>query len=231
MTLGQSLILLLVTAALTGLLVPTVKDLVDQRRLAKQSVFEDGRLRAQKQFEAELARQTRIIDAQAELLDELASLSWAFEKLVLRVTFYGAGGDYKKFAAALQAFDTDSWGLLANLLAATSKARRLAPSEAHQRLQGLYRQLVEKVAPYVEPMRSFRPDAENAMSAEQMTECHKLNRYIYDHLAPEIDDVLASLADDFRLSAGSENSPTGEVAKNPPARRAETAPPDAPDAI
>jgi hypothetical protein len=47
--------------------------------------FEDGRLRAEKQFEAEFARQTKIIDSQAELLDDLAKTLWSFEELVLRL--------------------------------------------------------------------------------------------------------------------------------------------------
>jgi hypothetical protein len=218
-TLGQNLILLLVTAALTGLLVPIVKDLIDQRRLAKQSVFEDERLRAQREFEAELARQTKIIDAQAELLDELARTLWGFEKLVLRFTYYGAGGDFNKFVQAFDTFDSEAWDLLADLLAVTSKARRLAPPEAHEKLQGLYRELVEEVSPAVEPMRHFKADCESTLSADQRAECLRLNRLVYDHLAPHIDEVLAGLADDFRLSARQPTEQIAGVGNSTPSQR------------
>ena len=200
-TLEESIILLLVTAGLTGLGIPLVKDFIDWRRLRKQSKFDDERLRAQKQFEADLARQTKVIDSQAELLDELAESLWGFEKLVLRFSYYGAAGDFGKFTTAFNAFDDKAWDLLADLLAATSKARRLASESSYQKLKDIYTVLVEDISPRVEPLRIFKPDSEARMSETQRAETLTLNRHVYDHLAPQIDEVLAILADEFRLSA------------------------------
>jgi uncharacterized membrane-anchored protein YhcB (DUF1043 family) len=57
--LAHPLVILAVTARLTGLLVPLVKATMDDRKL-----------RNQKRFDAELSRQAKVIDSQAELLSE-----------------------------------------------------------------------------------------------------------------------------------------------------------------
>jgi hypothetical protein len=199
-TLGESIILLVITAGLTGLLIPLVKELIDRGRLAKQNRFEDERLKAQKRFEADLARQTKIIDAQADLVDNLAGTLWAFEKLILRVTYYGAAGDFEKFRSAFTKFDDEAWDLLAQVLAANSKARRLASPEAQNRLVKLYAYLVTDVAPQLEPLRGSRPTEGGRLSAELRDACHRLNRAVYEEVAAEIDDVLTNFANEFRLS-------------------------------
>jgi len=88
----QSFLVLLATALLTGLLVPFVKANMDERKL-----------RQQKLFEADLARQGKVIEAQVELLENMAQMLWDFKLLALEVSYYKTyGQDQTKYKASLQ---------------------------------------------------------------------------------------------------------------------------------
>jgi hypothetical protein len=76
--------LLLVTAAvlgalLTGVLAPIVVLRVNRARNREQKVFEE-----------ELSRDTAFVNAQAELLKELAAALWSFQAKLLAVSYAGA---------------------------------------------------------------------------------------------------------------------------------------------
>jgi hypothetical protein len=129
MTFSQSVALLVLTAVLTGLLVPVVKGLIDDRKLKMQKAFDDERLRSQKEFEADLARQASVIDAQVQLLDELAEVLWGYQKLLLKVTYYAVTGNREKHDAAFNAYDDQSWDLL-------RENPRTHQQDAEARLQG-----------------------------------------------------------------------------------------------
>src|SRR5690348_5015161 len=69
--------LLLSTAGLTGLLVPYILKVIDNRKQ-----------REQKQYEAELTRQSKIIDAQVQLMERLSDALWEYQLLAITVTYY-----------------------------------------------------------------------------------------------------------------------------------------------
>ena len=73
----QNLILLVATALLTGLLVPYIN-----------SKIADNKFRKQKLFEAEIARQNKIIDSQDELLSELEKLLNTFKVNAVAVAWH-----------------------------------------------------------------------------------------------------------------------------------------------
>ena len=64
----EKLVLLFLTAGLTGFLVPLLFRRIDERKH-----------RQQKLYEADLARQAKIIDAQVKLIEDLAELVWDYQ--------------------------------------------------------------------------------------------------------------------------------------------------------
>jgi uncharacterized membrane-anchored protein YhcB (DUF1043 family) len=60
----ESTALLILTAGITGLLIPYILKRVDARKLKEQKKVDARKQREQKAFEAELARQTKLIDYQ-----------------------------------------------------------------------------------------------------------------------------------------------------------------------
>src|SRR5581483_5947493 len=77
----QSVILLLMTAGLTGIGAPFILRKVDERRAQRQGELDAQRLRAQKVFEADLARQSKTIDAQVAMLEAFSKMVWDFQML------------------------------------------------------------------------------------------------------------------------------------------------------
>src|SRR6185295_16242490 len=84
----QNVLLLLLTAAFTGLLAPYILKKVDERKSEEAKRLDEIRHKNQKLFEAELMRQGKLIDAQALLLDTLANLLWKFQLNAINVSYY-----------------------------------------------------------------------------------------------------------------------------------------------
>lgn len=78
----EKLVLLLITAALTGVLVPVVSGWLSEARFREQKVFE-----------AELQRQRDIVSAQSDLLKRLSALLWEFQLMNIDVSFYKINGN------------------------------------------------------------------------------------------------------------------------------------------
>ena len=69
--------LLVLTALVTGFGVPFILKRIDERKA-----------RDQKRFDADLARQAKLIDAQVTLIEDFARLVWEFQLSLINVTFY-----------------------------------------------------------------------------------------------------------------------------------------------
>jgi hypothetical protein len=122
----QGLFLLIATAVLTGLLVPVLKARLDERRYRDQKVFE-----------SDLARQAKIIDAQAAFLDELSELLWGFLLRALALTYYAERRDAARLEEAWTQYDAEAWPFYARLGVETSKAPRLTTAEIKDELEAL----------------------------------------------------------------------------------------------
>ena len=83
----ESVVLLLLTAGLTGLLAPWVLKRVEERRL----------------------RRGKIIEAQSKLLDDLSALLWGWRYMTVKVTYYAVKGDAERYAAARKDYDEKVW--------------------------------------------------------------------------------------------------------------------------
>jgi cbb3-type cytochrome oxidase subunit 3 len=175
----QGLFLLIATAGLTGLLLPTIKARVDDRKLRDQRVFE-----------ANLARQGKVIEAQAVLLDTLAEVFWSFLLLALAVVYYAYHEEGKKAAAAWARYDEEAWTYFGKVRVEISNARRLTRADLHGELleinsffMGFDSQLMAAIRAGL-PLGPAWGELHGRISGEG---------------ASMVDDVLRRIAEDLRL--------------------------------
>jgi len=131
MPLAEHLILLGATAGLTGVLVPLIKGNLDHRKLL------DG-----KRFEAELARETKILEAQGALLERLTQLLWAQALRVVEVSYRAYRGEIDAQKAAWERYDSACWTFFIDTRAEISKARQLSSDQVCDNLDRLYARFV-----------------------------------------------------------------------------------------
>ena len=110
----EKIILLVLTALISGYGIPYVLKRVEERRL-----------REQKKFEADLVRQGKIIEAQSKLLDDLSQLLWKWRYLAKKVAYYSAQGNAEHFDLAKKQYEESVWDILNEFRAEISRSRRL----------------------------------------------------------------------------------------------------------
>jgi len=179
----QAIIVLMATALLTGLGAPTIMANINARKLREQKIFEVG-----------LAQQTKIIDAQAKLLDDLSDTLWAFHAAVASVSYYRSyGPDMKIYEEKLEKYDTDGWTLLTAFRSEVSRAHRLATPTTYQTLVDFYYKFI---VPEVDS-RLARLTQKPKSTPDEWCEFHD---FVYTQVPKRIDHILRLLAEDFDLA-------------------------------
>ncbi len=176
--------LLFLGALITGFGVPYVLRLIDARKMREQTTFD-----------AELARQSKLLDAQSALLDEITRLVWAWRFLAKQVMYYGSRGENERYAAAKAQYEEGVWGLLDGFRAQISKARRLVSEAAFERLNELYGYVVHDVDLKVSDLAGG-PELDRAA-------CSKLAQRFSAEVSRRLDDALFELASELRLTSQS----------------------------
>jgi hypothetical protein len=179
MSFGENVALLAITATLTGLLVPTIRGLMDGRRFKQQ-----------KQYEAEIARESAIIEAQVQLLEDLSHLLWKFILSMIAVSFYALNGDHERAETAFEQYSDSVGDQLGGVQAELSKANRLVPTERVNEFQEFYRLLLSLD---VELLTLTRSGWESPGWSVQ-------HRKAFEAQAP-LATALSNLAADMRLAA------------------------------
>lgn len=173
----EKVLLLLVGAALTGIIVPVVKFRMDQSRFEQQ-----------KKFEAELARQAEIGSARAQFLRDLVDPVWQFQLLALQVSYDSHSAE--RFQAALAAYDEQSWHHLKRIRAIVGGARWFTSESAYQALTDFVDGwLIHEVD--MELMKRRRGDGKANWS--------EFNQWLYAESRRRTDALLVILAKDFGL--------------------------------
>jgi hypothetical protein len=139
------------TALLGGLLVPSVKELLDRRS---------------EQFRSSVA-----------LVDTLAGSLWAYWKLALRVAYYGRQGPRgsKDLDLALRRWDSDAaWQLGCEIQIQVSRSKRLLPPPAAQKLDQAQQDVVDYLDHEIDRLRDAgTPDDWNKLHESLMNEQRK----------------------------------------------------------
>lgn len=178
----EKIILLLLTAAITGFGIPYILKRIEERKL-----------REQKKFEADLSRQEKIIDAQSKLLDDLSQLLWKWRYLAKKVVYYGALGktERERYDLARKQYDESSWDILQEFRSVISRSRRLVSEHAYERLNSLYDYIVGDIDQKVSQMiREVEPDSkESGDMADRFSK----------EVSRKLDDAINDLASELKL--------------------------------
>lgn len=176
----EKALLLILGAALTGILVPFVKARLDA-----------GNAKRRKVLEAELARQGELIDSQIKLLREFSELVWEFMFPAFKVCYAHAWQDKGAQEEAYQEFAELSWKLRTRVRVLVSEGIRLVSADTHDRLRAT-RDHLNSVDDRLSEKR------EEGASAKDWEELY--NKLLVE--AEEIvDEAIGSLARDLDLSA------------------------------
>ena len=197
-------ILLLITASLSGFLIPYILKQIDDRKLKDQKINDARRLREQKEFDAQklqnqkefdenLIRENKVLEAQIELLENLSNSLWELQLLSLAVSYYKVHPNQKRFESALKNYDEKSWILFKDIRCEISKANRLTSKQKYQDLltffdKNLIRQVDEEL------MRLIENDA----SLEKWKGHYHWTLYTFPK---EIDRIITPLAEELKLAS------------------------------
>ena len=125
----KNLVLSVLLLGMSSLLIPAVLKQIDDRKFVDQQ-----------RFQAELSRQDKIIDEQAEVLDTLASAFWDYEGYAADVLYsrderYGRDDWHQR---AVDAYYLESGPVLGRMRAEISTLLRLAPRSTYESFLRLY---------------------------------------------------------------------------------------------
>jgi hypothetical protein len=203
-TVYDGLVLILATAAISGLLVPAIVNRIqvqNQRRL--------------KTFEAELARQGKIIEEQGEFVTRLSTLLWEYQLAAIAPLYYGQPGmgaagsavaspsssrgpssdesGFSPFHDARTRYLTDATSLLGAIRAQVGGAVRLVPDRTWLVLRALYYDHLLHVDLRVTRLLLSDPSQVNDRNWAE------LHSFILDDLATLFDRTIDELSDVLKL--------------------------------
>ena len=121
----EKVLLLVLTAILTGLLVPYINNkLADQRAVREKTEA------------ADLARQASVLREQEQFLAQLERTIFDFHTKAAAVCWYRSQQpDEEKYAKSFAEYDTVSWKFMSDMHALLSKAKRLTSETAYATLE------------------------------------------------------------------------------------------------
>jgi hypothetical protein len=186
----EAVLVLVVTAALTGFLVPRVKASMDAKKLREQQLFE-----------ARLARQGKIIESQAALLESLAQTLWEYRMLVMELAFHRVERPRERYHTALATYEDRAWDLFAKFRAEISEARRLTKAQTHGKLRDLYYEtLIPLDQKLYELLRLDAAQGEGQLDASADGEWRRFFDRLFGEITDTIDGVLNDVAEELRLA-------------------------------
>ena len=175
--------LLLINAALTGILVPEISAQLSENRFKEQKIFE-----------AELQRQREILAAQNELLSTLSERLWEFQLLNIDVSFYKANGNEKAYVQSVEIYQSKSAKILGLIRTDLSKSKRLISPSIQDKLSTLY---FETLLPIDSNLEMLILKG----SAAEMNEWHNQHDNSFGKAQNRIDNFLTVLAIELKLTA------------------------------
>ena len=196
----KNLVLSVLLLGLSSLLIPVVLKQIDDRKAVDQQ-----------RLQAQLSRQDKILDAQAEVLDSLATSFWDYEGYAADLLYsrderYGRDEWHQR---AVDAYYLESGPVLGQMRAEISTLLRLAPRPNYESFLRLYE---EEVLPLdsclLELMKieatSSDPYPSGCVASEVKfygASWDTLNAYVLQQdLAGQVDREFANLAEAFSLT-------------------------------
>lgn len=202
----EGVILLALTAGLSGFLVPYILKRIDERKLREQKLIDERKIREQKEFDADLARQNKVIDAQVQFLDTFVQLLWEFHLLALSVSYYKLNQEQEKYEVYFIEYDEKVWMYFGKIRAEIGKAIRLTSNDVYQAMLNFYVSWL--IHSDVKLITLIKKDA----SREEWKAHHE---FIFQSLTNEIDKIIDLLAEDLKLSSHTKQSNNAHAHRPP----------------
>ena len=181
----ECVILLLIAAGLISFLAPQISRRIDARRFTEQKLFE-----------AELTRQNKIIDAQANLLEDLSTLLWDYQLLLIAVPYYRQFNKRDLYQSALNAYEEKAENLLGKIRTEISKALHLTPAPVFEALNQLYYDQLLSLDLRVTQLAVL--DSTQVNTDQEWAELHK---FAVEELSGIVDNAIDNLASELNLKA------------------------------
>lgn len=179
----QSLLLVFVIAVLAFVLVPPIKARMDRHRL-----------RAERQFQAEVIRQEIVIESQAMLLDNISELLWGLVTMALEVAYHKREPAGERLAAeAFQLYNDQVWDYLADLRSEVSQAARLVSPQAAEQLDGVRQEWLDKAHMLLVKLARLEE-----ASKEQWK---SYDDYLLDEFSAKVEAIISAIAQETGLQA------------------------------
>jgi hypothetical protein len=183
---AENIILLLLAALVTGFGIPYVLKRIEERKLLQQ-----------KKFEADLARQSKIVEAQSKLLEDITQVLWKWRYLAKKVVYYASGKNKKLYQTAKTEYNEKVWDVLDEFRVVISRSRRLVSERAYEDLCLLYKYVVHdldrKVSDIIE------------MDVPNINEALELGSRFSKEVSQKLDDEIDSIADEMELKVYSKH--------------------------
>jgi len=167
----EKISLLMLTAILTGFLVPYILKTID-----------DGRL-----------RRSKVIEAQSKFLDDISHILWKWRYLSIKVVYYANRDSIEKYKSVKKEYDENIWEVFNQVRSEISKSRRLVSEKSYKDLLELYTYMVEldkKISSLIE---------RDGPESKWENEASILNTLIYVDVTKKIDEIVNSLATELHL--------------------------------
>jgi hypothetical protein len=175
-------ILLIATGVLTGFLIPFILKRIDEQKAKEQ-----------KAREAMLNRQTKLIDAQSQLLETVSKLLWDWRFLIMKVTYYGGMYAEEHFKAAKIDYDANLWSILNQIRFQTSRSRSLISEAVYKQLLAFYMDIIS----HDKTLQKILQLEDSVKLGLELTD---FNMKIFNDVSTEIDVLINNLARDVNLS-------------------------------
>jgi hypothetical protein len=182
--------LLVVGAALTGIIVPVVKFRMDQTRFEQQKIFEAG-----------LAREAELVKARAQFLRDLVDPVWQFQLLALQISYDSPSEE--KYQAALASYDEQSWQHLKKIRALVGGARWFTSDSAYEALtEFVDGWLIHELDMTIQKRRRVHELDMTIQKRRRGDSANwsQFNRWLYAESRIRTDTLLVILASDFGLA-------------------------------
>jgi hypothetical protein len=149
-------------------------------------------------LEADLARQTKFIDAQSQFLTDISRALWDWRYVSIKVAYYGGTPNVnsEKYKEAFEGYDKRIWDLLSSMRLLISQSNRLVSERVFHDLQNFYPVAVE-----LDKLISAAASEGDAKKREN--EFQRLNSLIFEDISTRIDAILLEISKDFGVARSS----------------------------
>lgn len=189
-----NLIIVLVTAAL----IPLIFRFVDDRKAARQRTEDDLRQRKQMVFEADLSRQSKVLEAQVRFLEQLAELLWKYQLMAIDVSYYHQFDLGDQYQEATKQYLAEAGELLGKVRGEISKSLRLCSQETYDKLKQLY---YNRLLEFDKNLTMLIADSDRQRIGGPSWQT--FNSDAVHKLSQEVDEIIHDLAAEFGLTGQS----------------------------